>query len=151
MTLEILEKTMNFRDHTVSLDKTQTKKEEPNYTTKKIHLPKTHRSFPAGPADIGIKNREHSIESTKPQEKIRQEPDILTKEASDKPQEKAEYKTKPRRILNIKKLDNKGKPEEINDKDESSQNINFFRIRELSCTTIIEDYLIHVLLLFLMD
>jgi hypothetical protein len=73
-------------------------------------------------------------------------PDKYTKEASDNPQEKAEYETKPRRILNIKNLEIRGKPEEKNDKDESFQNINFFRIRELPCTTIKEDYLIHVLL-----
>ena len=35
MTLEILDKTMSFRDHTVSLDKTQPKKKEPEYA----HLP----------------------------------------------------------------------------------------------------------------
>ena len=39
MTLEILDKTMSFRDHTVSLEKTQTKKKEPEYATKKIISP----------------------------------------------------------------------------------------------------------------
>ena len=38
MTLEILEKTMNFRDYSVSLDKTQPKKEEPDYATCKGEL-----------------------------------------------------------------------------------------------------------------
>ena len=78
--------------------------------------------------------------------KLSKSPISSPKGESDKPQEKAEYETKPRIILNIKKLEIKGKSEENNDKDESFQNINFFRIRELSCTTIIEDYLIHVLL-----
>jgi hypothetical protein len=62
------------------------------------------------------------------------------------PLEKAVYETKPRGILNIKKLEIKGKPEENNDKDESAQYINFLRIRELPFTTITKDYLIHVLL-----
>ena len=67
------------------------------------------------------------------------------------PLEKAVYETKPRGILNIKKLEIKWKPEENNDKDESSQNIYFLRIRELPYTTIKEDYLKHVLLYIWMD
>ena len=53
MTLEILDKTLSIRDHTMSLDKTQPKKEEPDYATKKKkNLPTTHRSSPTWPADI---------------------------------------------------------------------------------------------------
>jgi hypothetical protein len=46
----------------------------------------------------------------------------------------------------MKKLEIKGKPGENNDKDESSQNINLFGIRELPCTTLTEEYMINVLL-----
>ena len=146
MTLEILDKTLSFLDHTSSVVKTQPKKEKLHYATKQVQLPTTHRSS-AESAEIWTINWGRSIESTKSQEKIIQELNKYTKEASDKQQEKAEYETKPRRILNIKKLEIKGKPEENNnDKDESFQNINFFRISELPCTTITEDYLIHVLL-----
>ena len=95
----------------------------------KIHLP-TIGSLPAGPADIWTIKREHSTECSKPQVNIIQEISKHNKESSDKALEKATYETNPRGILNIKKLEIKEKPEENNDKDESLQNINFFRIRE---------------------
>ena len=39
LTLRILDKTLSFRDHTVSLDKTQPKKKEPEYANKKNTFP----------------------------------------------------------------------------------------------------------------
>ena len=44
-------------DKNLSLDKSQPKKEEPDYATKKIHLPTTHRSPRDWTADIWIINR----------------------------------------------------------------------------------------------
>jgi hypothetical protein len=105
MTLEIIDKTLRVLDHTANLDKIQHNKEELHYATKKIHLPTTHGSSPAGLADIETLNWEHSIEYIKPQENIIQELNEYTKEASDKPLEKSEYETKTRRILNVKKLE----------------------------------------------
>jgi hypothetical protein len=106
----------------VSLDKNPRKK-NPITRQKKIHLPTTHRSSPAGPAHIWIINREHLIESIKPPKKKLSKSPISTPKKHFINQKRRQSTRKPRRILNIKKIEIKGKPMENNDKDESSQNI----------------------------
>jgi hypothetical protein len=99
MTLEIQDKIWSYLDHYASLDKTQTKKEKPPYATKKYSLrwnlpSRTGRYMDNNPGtlDLNIRNPKKKLSKSS----------IST---PNRPLEKAEYKTKPRRMLDIKKIE----------------------------------------------